>query len=102
YVSEYIPDLRESLINELRTRFNETTDTGMAAYLVNALCGMWVKEIYNDVMVAYRAGRIDQKVLRAATVRQVLLGPSKPNLSDVQLSFWERYDTHGPFEDDTQ
>lgn len=88
-------EARESVVVETRTRLATCDDPLMGAFLVNTLAQLGVAEAYQEVMVAYREGRVDTEVMPAATARQLLLS-GKADMS-LHHTFWERYTIDGPF-----
>lgn len=88
---------REPLIMELRRRFEDEADPTFCTFLVTALGVLGDNESYAAVMAAYRAGRLSSEILPSADARQLLLGGGDPAMLHVRISFWERYEQHGPF-----
>jgi hypothetical protein len=97
YVTAVAPETRDALIAGLRERLASTEDRAFASHLVVALANLGVNQAYAEVMALYRAGRIDQEIIPAGAVRQLLLTDSTKRLSCANHPLWERYDQHGPF-----
>ncbi len=100
YITAAVPETREPIIAELRARLAATEDKALASHLVVALANLGVNDTYADIMALYRAGKIDQAIIPAGAVRQLLLTDSTKRLACVRHPLWERYDQHGPFSQD--
>jgi hypothetical protein len=97
YVTSVAPETRDALIADLRKRLAVTEDKAFASHLVVALANLGVNDAYAEIMALYRAGRIDQEIIPAGAVRQLLLTDSTKRLACANHPLWERYDQHGPF-----
>lgn len=97
HATRMAPEQRDEVVAQLRERLNTSDDPKHRAYLVMALGDIGVRDIYATVLQMYRAGQIDQGIFPARHARQLLLTEEEPN-TDVHLTFWERYDMHGPYE----
>jgi len=102
YVASVAPETRDALIAELRERLAATEDIALASYLVVALGNLGVKDAYAEIMSLYRAGRIDQEIIPAGAMRQLLLTDSTKRLACASHPLWERYDQHGPFPEERE
>ncbi len=102
YVTSVVPETRDALIAELRERLATTEDKAFASYLAIALGNLGVKDAYAEIMALYRAGRIDQEIIPAGAVRQLLLTDGAKRLACAIHPLWERYDQHGPFPEERE
>jgi hypothetical protein len=102
YVTSVAPETRDALIGDLRGRLATTEDTAFASHLVVALANLGVNDAYAEIMALYRAGRIDQAIIPAGAVRQLLLTDSTKRLACANHPLWERYDQHGPFPEERE
>jgi hypothetical protein len=99
YATRIAPEQRDEVVAQLRERLNTSDDPKHRAYLVMALGDIGVRDIYATVLQMYREGQIDQSIFPARHARQLLLTEEKQN-NNVHLTFWERYDTYGPYGDE--
>ncbi|MFQ3663138.1 MAG: hypothetical protein SNJ69_12180 [Chloroflexaceae bacterium] len=97
HVAIRAPELRDTVIAEARRRLETDQPLPISTGAVMALSELGDSDSYSLVMAAYRSGRVDQSVARAATARQFLLGGGRPTIASVNDSFFERYDRNGPF-----
>lgn len=101
YIAQAHPDVKEETVGQLRERLTyyleETEEQNPPTFLSHALAGLQVRDVYSQIMAAYKAGRINVEVLPASTMRQTIL--SKPDDIWVfdYLPLWDRYDELGPF-----
>jgi hypothetical protein len=102
YVTAVAPATRDALIAALRERLATAEDKAYASHLVIALANLGVNDAYAEVMALYRAGRIDQEIIPAGAVRQLLLTDSSKRLACANHPLWERYDQHGPFPEERE
>jgi hypothetical protein len=102
YATAVAPETRDALIAELRERLATTEDIAFASYLAVALGNLGVKDTYAEIMALYRAGRIDQEIIPAGVMRQLLLTDSTKRLACASHPLWERYDQHGPFPEERE
>lgn len=89
-------DLRADLEAGARARLEQTQDRAIAAFLISLLANLGAAAAYQEIMAAYRAGRVDTTIFAAADARQMLFGQNRPEY-ELPQSFWERYEMHGPF-----
>jgi len=102
YVTAVAPETRDALIAKVRERLAATEDKTFASHLVIALANLGVKDVYAEIIALYRAGRIDQEIIPAGAVRQLLLTDSTKRLACANHPLWERYDQHGPFPEERE
>jgi hypothetical protein len=100
YITAMVPETQDAIVTELRERLAATEDKALASHLVVALANLGVNDAYAEIMALYRAGKIDQAIIPAGAVRQLLLTDSTKRLACVKHPLWERYDQHGPFPQD--
>jgi len=93
--------LREPIVAGLRERLARSDDRELNAHLVRALGLLCAGDAYGEIMARYRAGDVDQEIVSAATARQLLLGKEHSVLACARHPLWERYDEHGPSDNDT-
>jgi hypothetical protein len=91
------PELRQQVIDGMRLRLAEAADRQVVGCAINTLGRIGAAETYDEVMAAYRAGRVDAELLPAGAARQMLLGGGGSNIACARHTLWERYDEHGPF-----
>lgn len=96
------PELRAPTIAGLRERLARTEDPRMAGYLITGLANLGASDAYGEVMARFRAGTVDLEVATAAQSRQLLLSPVGKRLACALHPLWERYDEHGPTEQQEQ
>lgn len=97
YITAAAPETRDAIVASLREHLSSTDDKAFASHIVVALANLGVKDLYAEVMALYRAGKIDQSIIPAGAVRQLLLTDSSKRLACVNHPLQERYDQHGPF-----
>lgn len=97
YITAAEPETRDAIVASLREQLSSTDDKAFASHIVVALANLGVKDLYAEVMALYRAGKIDQSIIPAGAVRQLLLTDSSKRLACVNHPLQERYDQHGPF-----
>ena len=102
FVTAAAPETRDELVAKLRERLAASEDTTFASHLVVALANLGVQDLYAEVIAMYRAGRIDQAIVPAGAVRQLLLSGSAKRLACANHPLWERYDQHGPFAEERE
>ena len=94
YVTAIAPETRDALIAGLRERLESSDDKIFASHVVVAFANLGAGDLYSEIMSMYRAGRIDQSIVPAGAVRQLLLSDSDKRLACARHPFWERYDQH--------
>lgn len=99
-VTAVAPETRDETIAALRERLAQADDKLVITYIVRALGDLGDQDSYATVMRLYREGKVDQRVLSAGAARQLLLAQRESTLECTLHSLWERYDQHGPFEED--
>jgi hypothetical protein len=97
YITAVDPATHAAIIAGIRERIEGSPDTLLASHLAIALANLGASDLYPELMAMYRAGKLDQEILPAATARQLLLSDSTKRLACAKHSLWERYDQHGPF-----
>jgi hypothetical protein len=97
YLTVVDPTLRDTIVAEIRERFERAEDKEMTSHLVVALANLGAREAYPDIMARYRAGKIAQEIIPAGAARQLLLSDGSKRLACANHSLTERYDQHGPF-----
>jgi hypothetical protein len=96
------PELRAPIVAGLRERLAASEDKTFSGHLIAALSNLGVAEAYSDVMALFRGGMVDLEVATAAQARQLLLTPNPTRLRCSTHPLWERYDEHGPTEQQEQ
>lgn len=102
YVTAVVPEMRAPIIAGLRERLAATDDSTMAAFLIAALSNLGAAELYSELMVLYRAGKVDTEIIPAGAMRQLLLSNSTKRLACALHPLWERYEQHGPFAEERE
>jgi hypothetical protein len=97
YVTAVAPEERAGIIANLTERLEKSEDKAQTAFLITALSRLAASESYNQVMAAFRNGKVDTNLILASDARQLILGKGTPNLKCATHTLWERYDQHGPF-----
>jgi hypothetical protein len=97
YIAHTTPEEHDALVARARHRLAEVEDKDNTTFLVYMLVVLGIADAYQEVMEAYKARRVDNEFIPAATARQYLL--SNGQREDFTWhSFWELYDVFGPFE----
>jgi hypothetical protein len=96
YTAVAAPAVRPAIVAALRERLSEANPE-LVGYAVMALSQLGEAAAYQQIMQAYRDGRVDRAVIPAAEARQWLLAKIDKRLGCVNHPLWERYDEHGPF-----
>ncbi|MDP9316096.1 MAG: DUF1186 family protein [Chloroflexota bacterium] len=103
FLATTTPELREQIIDELRTRFARETEPTARGYLVATLAQLKARAAYDEIMAAFRDKTVDRSVMSAADARQLLLGTQTQRQLDCALhSLAERYEQHGPYSEEQQ
>jgi hypothetical protein len=102
FATAVAPELREPVIAGLRERLGRAEDKRLAGYLITGLANLGASEAYGEVMARFRAAEVDLDVATAAQSRQLLLAPVGKRLACALHPLWERYDEHGPTEQQEQ
>lgn len=96
YATAVDESLRDEIVTGLRERLARSDDRDLNAYLTRALSYRGVASAYSEVMARYRAGAVNQEITPAALVRQLILASGRNMLDCAKHPLWERYDEHGP------
>lgn len=99
YATAVDETLRAEIIAGLRERLARSDDRDLNAYLTRSLSYLGVAAAYQEVMARYRAGAVNQEITPAALVRQLILASGREILACANHPLWERYDEHGPREE---
>lgn len=101
YTTAIDESLRDAVIAGLRERLERSDNRDSNAYLIRALAYLGVASMYRDVMAFYRNGAVNQEITTAALARQLMLTSGRNLLACAKHPLWERYDEHGPREDNS-
>ena len=96
FVAARDPETREPILAEARRRLESDPPQAVMNGLVMLLAELGDAQSYKAAMAAYRAGKVNQAMAPAATIRQFMLGGGRRDLSCVNHPLFERYDHHGP------
>lgn len=102
YVSVVAPETRDAVVAGMRERLASSDDPTINAYIVTALGDMGVQDMYPQVMQLYRDGKISKRIVPPGTARQMLLTRRDTRLNCAKHPLWERYEQHGPFENEDE
>ncbi|MBV9786860.1 MAG: DUF1186 domain-containing protein [Chloroflexi bacterium] len=103
YLAVTTPDLRDQILDELRQRFSRETDRTAKGYLVASLAQLKARDLYPQIMEAFRNKDVDREIISAADARQMLLGTEvQAQLSCALHTLDERYQQHGPYSEEQQ
>ncbi|GIV95577.1 MAG: hypothetical protein KatS3mg057_0234 [Herpetosiphonaceae bacterium] len=98
------PQLREEIITGLRDILANESDPHIVGSAVAGLGLLGARESYAQVMEAYKQKRVDTAIISPGLARQMLLiKRSKAEMKSCAAHpLWERYDEHGPTEQDLE
>ncbi len=100
YLPTTAPETRDEVAAGLRERLAVAEDPTLVAYLLIAMADVGLSDIYPEAMRLFRAGKVDQRYLPPGVARQLLLSNGPRRTACALHSLWERYDQHGPREDE--
>jgi len=96
FVAARDPECRDTIIAESRRRLEHGGALPVTNGVATLLAELGDAPSYAAVMAAFRAGQIEKDQVAPATLRQVMLGGGRHDLSCVNHPLFERYDDHGP------
>jgi hypothetical protein len=103
FLATTTPDLRDQIVEELRSRMRSETESTALGYLVASLAQLKAREAYTEIMEAYRTKSVDRNIISPAEARQLLLGSQiEAQLKCALHSLDERYEQHGPYSEEQQ